>query len=322
MSEEPKTAAPAGVEAENTKTEAKWTNDDLIDLIRAVKFSNKDASIRMVHTEITTKMASNESFEYLSEVKLNDVKKVWKKAVTGPPPQAKGGPQGGETKPNALAGTPAGDTSKGGILKFYTVGDGSKAMQSLAKDYTNKAAAEVAADKAKEQNKEEEELGNYVHCFLDVPMDVSGTRPHQALINFNRNKGGSKKKSGKGKKKGKDKATTTAAAAAGDESHGAAGDDREIVKIQNVAAPPGGEAIKYPMLLYNSNRSAKTFIHPGDDTSDYDKIQDLILRDGVKGVLTDGGTKAYFYCHITRRKAGQDIVSIDVTSGLAPAQTW
>jgi len=312
------------------KAEAKWSSEDLIDLIRAVKFSNKDASIRIVHSEITTKMAANESFEYLSTVKLNDVKKVWKKALTGPGKRAgeaeaeaeQGGPSSSSAL--ALAGTPAAAAASdsGGILKFYTVGDGT--VQSLAKDYTMKAAAEIAALKAKGQEDEADELNKYVHCFLDLPMDVSGTRPHQALINFQQNQGGvgggGKKNAGKSKKKGKNKPS---AVDDNDNDTAAGADGREIVKIQMAARPVGVEIVKTPMLLYNASRTANTFIHPGeDDKNNYDKIRDLIISDGARGVLNFGGTKAYFYCQITRRKDGQDIVSIDVTSGLAPTQTW
>ncbi len=328
MSEISTIAKAAPGEESGSKEELKWSADDLIDLIRAVKFSNKDASMRMVHTEITTKMAANDSFQYLSQVKLNDVKKVWKKALTGPTPkheekERKNRNASGDVDDvkAALAGSsePVIQSGSGGMLQFYTIGDGS--VQSLAKDYTMKAAAEVAAEKSKEEEDKEGELRKYVHCFLDIPMDQSGTRPHQALVNFNKKKGsgGEKKKpSGKGKKKGKIKAV-----AADDNDECVDGDEREIVKIQMAAPVPGEENKKFPMLLYNSSRTAQTFIHPGeDDEHNYDKIRDLLISEGAKGVLSQGGTKAYFYCHITRRKGGKDIVSIDVTSGLAPAQTW
>jgi hypothetical protein len=136
----------------------------------------------------------------------------------------------------------------------------------------------------------------------------SGTRSHR------------KKNAGKSKKKGKNKPS---AVDDNDNDTAAGADGREIVKIQMAARPVGVEIVKTPMLLYNASRTANTFIHPGeDDKNNYDKIRDLIISDGARGVLNFGGTKAYFYCQITRRKDGQDIVSIDVTSGLAPTQTW
>mmetsp|Transcript_21028 Transcript_21028/g.31126 ORF Transcript_21028/g.31126 Transcript_21028/m.31126 type:complete len:300 (-) Transcript_21028:290-1189(-) len=281
-----------------------WTNDDLIDLIRAVKFSNKDLSMRAVHTEITTVMAKNESFEFLSDIKLNDVKKVWKKALSG------------ATKPSEKTDAAANDADilpkTKGILKFYTVGDGS--VKSLANDYTMAAAAEIAAGAAENEKEKEDDLNNYVHCFLDVPADKSGTKPHQALINFNDNKSGGKKAGGKSKNKVKG-----AGAAVDSTNEGG----REIVKIQMAAPMPGMEDEKSVMLLYNADRNARTFIHPdsGDDGG-YGKIQSLIANQGKCGVLDGGGLKAYFYARITRRIADQDIISIDITSGLAPSQSW
>lgn len=287
-----------------------WTNDDLIDLIRAVKFSNKDLSMRAVHTEITTVMANNESFEFLANIKLNDVKKVWKKALSGAPKSSE------KTDAAAAAAAPANDADilpkTKGILKFYTVGDGS--VKSLANDYTMAAAAaEIGAGAAEKEKENDDDLNNYVHCFLDVPADKSGTKPHQALINFNDNKSGSKKAGGKSKNKVK------GAGAAVDSNE----DGREIVKIQRAAPMPGAEDEKSVMLLYNADRTARTFIHPdsGDDGG-YDKIQSLIANQGKGGVLDGGGLKAYFYARITRRIADQDIISIDVTSGLALSQSW
>lgn len=337
-------------EQPQTKTTPQcWSPSDLIDLIRAVKFSNKDASMRNVHAEITTQMAARESFEFLSQVKLNDVKKVWKKALSGDTPKegvgtaaaAAGSNSASESK-KLIEGATNGvgtNASSGGILKFYTVGDGS--VQSLAKDYTTRAAAEIAAlnPKASTDATAANDLQNYVHCFLDVPMDVSGTRPHQALINFNaKNKTKSKKAKvkgkGKGKKRGKSNVNVLEAPGAGDNDGDM--DEREIVKVQMAAPVPGME--KTPMLLYNESRTAKTFIHPSnkqdngdnenaDQTSkaeedDYDKIRNLIIQNGENGVLSGGGTKAYFYCIFTRIESEQDIVSIDVVSGLANSQKW
>jgi hypothetical protein len=103
-------------------------------------------------------------------------------------------------------------------------------------------------------------------------------------------------------------------------------DGRDIVKIQVAAPLPGMEDVKMPMLLYNADRSAKTFIHPDDhdcgEEGGYTKIRNIIVEQGQKGVLRDGGMKAYFYCRISRRPDEQDIVSIDVTTGLAPTQNW
>lgn len=296
--------------------EPKYTKEDLIDLIRAVKFSNPNASIRNVHTEIQTKMSQNESFEFLENVKLNDVKKVWKKAITG---ATKDTSNSTSSSTSSDAKSKNGDKQsmksdsdnimndikqskggKGGILKFYTVGDGS--VKTLAKNYTLQAAALAAAqqrDPTEEQN--EEEMKKYVSCFLDVPADRSGGKPHQALINFNDNN----KKKNKLSKKGSSNSA----------------DNRDIVKIQVAAPLPGME--NSPMLLYNADRSAKTFIHDDkdDENRGYEKIKQMINTHGVSGALSGGGTKAYFYSHITRRQGEQDLVSIDI-SQLATPQKW
>jgi len=340
---EPKPQADADPPKDSTKATAtaEWTSEDLINLIHAVKFSNKDASMRAVHTEITTKMSTNESFEFLANVKLNDVKKVWKKAIAGSRTST-----AAEDDPNYSIGDKAGkedseasnkaadllskkSSSKTQIMKFYTVGDGS--VQMLAKNYTLAAATEVATvESIKVQEETMEEMKNYVHCFLDVPADKSGTRPHQALVNFNdtnSKKGGAdggkwKKKKGK---KGKVAAAAVAKNGDGNANAGttASTDEREIVKIQ-MAAPMPGMTEKTVILLYNKDRTARTFIHPDEDDPEhgYDKIRDIIVNRGVKGVLSDGGTKAYFYCRITRRKDGLNIVSVDVVSDLATGQNW
>jgi len=310
---------------------APYTKEDLIDLVCAVKFSNPDASIRTVHREITEKMALNESFNFLKDVKLNDVKKVWKKANASL----------GESNLTAASDSlPAETNSKlnadnNQILKFYTVGDGS--VRTLAQNYSA-AAAETAAEKAalavsKEKSAHEDDLKNYVHFFLDVPADRSGKRPHQALINFNDNNVlDPEGKKGKSKKKVRNsRGSQRTDASAKVICDNTTKENREIVKIQVAASLPGMVNVKTPMLLYNANRSAKTFIHPIEETentsnaddSGYDKIHSFIREKGVGGALGSvGGTKGYFYCRISRRKNEQDIISIDVTSGLAHVQSW
>lgn len=311
-----------------------YTKEDLIDLVKAVKFSNPEASIRTVHREITEKMSLNESFAFLKDVKLNDVKKVWKKANASLGENKKLAENNNNASENKLKTN--NDDSNNQILKFYTVGDGS--IQMLAQNYSDAEAAkaaEVALSKSsKEKALHEEELKKYVHFFLDVPGDRSGKRPHQAIINFNDNNNelnaGGKK--GKSKKKFRiAKGTLNKNPSEKAVNDDAVQDEREIVKIQVAAALPGMETLKTPMLLYNSNRTAKTFIHSPDESKDqnenddcaYEKIYNLIREKGVSGALgVVGGTKGYFYCRISRRKNGQDIISVDVTSGLAPEQSW
>jgi len=84
-----------------------------------------------------------------------------------------------------------------------------------------------------------------------------------------------------------------------------------------------------PMLLYNKQRTASTFLHPPspedkaeEDDGGYMKIKQMIAESGTGGALGDiGGTKAYFYGMITETEDGPNVVSID-TSELAPSQRW
>ena len=277
----------------NKEEEEEYTKDDLIDLVSAVKFSNPDASIRDVHREITEQMSKNESFEFLTNVKLNDVKKVWKKA---------------NAKNNNAP------KNQHAVMKFYTVGNGN--VQMLAQTYTAAAAKQAAEEVAKQDKLRQEEMKQYVHVFLNVPADRSGKRPHQALINFNENQQTAKKQpqqsSSSNKKKDRNNNNTNNN-----------NNTEEIVKIQVAASLPGMEDT--PMLLYNSNRTAKTFIHPckDDDDDAYGKIRTLVQQQGVGGALgQSGGTKGYFYSRITKRKNDQDIISINIAAGLAPTQSW
>ena len=293
------------------------TPDDLIELIRAIKFSHTDMSIRNVHNEISVTMAnSDKSYAFLSEVKLNDVKKVWKKALKGSSTAKttsnadKSSGNSSQNKTNADEPPPIVPTE--GVIKFYTVGDGS--VKTLAENYTNHHA-KAAIEESQKQN-DAIEKGKYTHFFLDVPADLSGSRPHQALINYQENH-----KSSGGKGKGKKNKKSTA-------SHPNNEGGREIFKIQLPALPPGMEDTQTVLLLYNTNRSAKTFVHPPkaddkDDDGGYAKIRKMIIDSGISGALgTTGGSKAYFYGFITKTKSGPDVVSIDVDSGVVKDQTW
>ena len=294
------------------------TPDDLIELIRAIKFSHTDMSIRNVHNEISVTMAqSDESYAFLSEVKLNDVKKVWKKALKGSSTNDNNGSSSqnkasNTSKQTADESQPPPIVPTEGVIKFYTVGDGS--VKSLAENYTNHHA-KVAIEQSQQQNDTIEK--GYAHFFLDVPADLSGSRPHQALINYQENH----KSGGKGKGKGKKNKKSAA-------SH-PNNEDKEIFKIQLPALPgPGMEDTPTVLLLYNSNRSAKTFVHPPkaddkDDDGGYAKIRKMIIDSGISGALgTTGGSKAYFYGFITKTKSGPDVVSIDVDSGVVKDQSW
>lgn len=234
---------------------------------------------------------------------MNDVKKVWKKALKADSKQN----DSTATASAALAGKedpvilPPG--SNDGIFKFYTVGDGS--VRTLVENYSNYHAKAAADALAAQENASTELEKKYTHFFLDVPADTSGARPHQALINFNDSKASKRTK-----------------------KHSSKDDGRQIFKIQMAAPPSGMKGALLPMLLYNADRSAKTFLHPPsvseseDDDGGYVKIQNLIVSAGKSGALgAMGGTKAYFWGFVKDVGKGKRLVSLDVEE-LAPSQAW
>ena len=277
----------------NNSGDGTYTPDDLIDLVRAIKFAHPEMSMKKVHKEISGTMAKSEdSYAFLAEVKLDEVKKVWKKALKSPSSESS----------NANKSEPQLKVPKDGVMKFYTVGDGS--VKTLAANYSKQQAeARIAAKQLEMKEK-------YSHFFLDVPAERSGKRPHQALINFNDNY--SKKQT-----------VVCASCGTAEVDQG-----RGIFKIQSAQLPPGMEDMLTPMLLYDEARDAKTFLHPPSkdtgekDDGGYMKIKQMIAESGTSGALgNQGGQKAYFYGIITETDDGPNIVSID-TSELAPSQRW
>mmetsp|Transcript_9790 Transcript_9790/g.19102 ORF Transcript_9790/g.19102 Transcript_9790/m.19102 type:complete len:94 (+) Transcript_9790:726-1007(+) len=88
---------------------------------------------------------------------------------------------------------------------------------------------------------------------------------------------------------------------------------REVRMSQVAVGAPEGS----PMLLYNSSRTQKTFIHP--DCPGYEPIQALVVAEGCRGALqAAGGLKAYLYGKPAGRRGW---LAID-TSEPAPAQPW
>jgi hypothetical protein len=273
-----------------------YSPDDLIELVRAIKFAHTDMSIRNVHHEISVTMAmSDSSYAFLKDVKLNDVKKIWKKALKGSSNVRNLSSENETTlrqdKDAAKAQTVTDETivPPDGVIKFYTVGDGS--VKTLVENYSNHYAKAALANSRQQQNVETEQAGGgrYTHFFLDVPADLSGSRPHQALINYQDNKKA-------GKARGKSITNRNFAAQSHDDVDG------KIFKIQLAALPPGMENVPTPMLLYNADRSAKTFIHPpsppDDNTDDggYFRIRNMIAESGKSGALgATGGQKVRSY---------------------------
>lgn len=271
------------VKREGATNDEACTREELTELVRAIKFAKPDISMRACHREIAQDLSLKEGFGFLKDVMLNDVKRVWKKAMTSAAQQ--------EQQPASFLPLPAG----GEIMKLYTVGDGT--VRTLAKEYSQAAAAAAAAEAtSKEESDRQAIMENYVHVFLDVPADRSGSRPHQALINFHDNDSNHP-----------------------DAPHAIGEDCGEVVKIQVAASP---DDTPYPMLMYNADRSLKTFIHFDPEHDGYQRIREWIGKDGSIGALgSAGGTKAYFYSRTTKRKNGANVISIDV-SRLAPRQSW
>jgi len=224
---------------------------------------------------------------FLKEVHLNDVKKVWKKALKGFSESIENNvPNKNEVKPQSVTSTPVESVPvpADGILRFYTVGDGS--VKTLVENYANHQAGVKIAASHLTCLHEKQDLEKYTHFFADVPADRSGSRPHQALINFNDNRNATKwdrkkisKADSKSRSKGED-------------------DGREIFKIQLAALPAGMEEVLTPMLLYNSARTTKTFIHPpspsdkDQDDGGYFTIKAMITESGTSGALgATGGQK-------------------------------
>ena len=166
------------------------SREELREIVGAIKFAKPDLSQREVHREITEILS--DKVPCLQEVKLQDVKKIWKKALmdASDKQQSSSIDESATTATKGLeqplhSRTPKNadlaEKLRGKTPQLFTVGDGSKVYQQLAKEYT---AAYLAQKAAKEEEAAMELLNNYVHVFLDVPADKSGEHPHQALINF------------------------------------------------------------------------------------------------------------------------------------------
>ncbi|KAL3803192.1 hypothetical protein HJC23_003467 [Cyclotella cryptica] len=367
----PQSTAPPTNDPHDDHSTQPYSADDLIALIRAIKFAHPEMSQRHVHSEITTVAAdSDPSYHFLKHVDLNDVKKVWKKALRGSDSRGDGSTPIATQKeattniPNKQKEEEDDDeratpifppNNNNGILKFYTVGDAS--VQTLAQNYAThyaRAAAQASTNNNDNNTDDDATASNYTHFFLDVPADRSGSRPHQALINYSdsnvvrtttkdqrthpttkSSSSSSSSHHGNNKKKEKKKNRSNANQRPSNDTEG-----REIFKIQMAASPPGMEDVSLPMLLYNADRSAKTFLHPpstreddhgvvgeeGEEEDDggYFKIQERIRNNGTCGALgKSGGQKAYFW-GIVREVEGDDqrrVVSLDVEE-LAPNQVW
>ena len=316
----------------------------MIGLVRAIKFANPDASIRQVHKEITEVLSQKEQYEFLANISLNDVKKVWKKAIM----MMSSTQQQNQQQSSIIQIPQTMGSNEEPTLHLYTIGNGS--IPFLAQEYSQAKAREAAAAAAAAAVETVSEDGGekisttslqnsspMFPVFLNVPADRSGQRPYQAIVNFNENNGtkaktttntntttttttstsrnmSTKQKRNDVNRKHKNKITSI-------EGQKKEDDSPIICKIQ-VAASSQQNGIQYPMLLYNQDRTIKTFIHPEDDNEQdddngYNRIHTLVTCHGVGGALgVSGGSKAYFHTYLVAK----DILNID-TSRLAEAPT-
>lgn len=269
------------------------SREELTELVRAIKFAKPDASQRDVFREITEVIPlkkdgnGNQGYFFLKDaVQLNDVRKVWKKALQQQQKQ-KQQTQNDTSVENADLVEKL--KAQGVVPQVFTVGShrnyvddaiGTTAIQTLAKVYTESLLSPA-------NNKDESRLAqeaayaeriakDYVHVYLDVPIDRSGSRPHQALINFHKpaatttaassgagNAGGgnSKTKSNKKKQSKKKVLTSSTNQDATAASQQAPFEGAIIVKIQMAAPLHANDTTKHPMLVYDQSKTYKTSVH-------------------------------------------------------------
>lgn len=91
----------------------------------------------------------------------------------------------------------------------------------------------------------------------------------------------------------------------------------EIYKIQRAAIPDNFKNIPVPLLMYNKDRSRKTFCQPG--TPGYNEISKLVQEKGEHGPNgPSAGMKGYFW---GRYDSNNHLVYV-CTEKLAPSQQW
>jgi hypothetical protein len=318
------------------------TREELVELIQAIRFAKPEVSQRQVHREITQDLSKKEGFQFLNQVEFKQIQKAWKQAMKEKPPLAPNQQQQQQQTQQHNADLLQQLQSQNQPPELFTIGQNNNptSLQFLAQEYTAaQKLAETTSSTTSVGEKEEVDddslYKNYVHVFLDVPHDKTGSRPHEALIHFQKPtttttttttaatktaESKTKPSSGNNKKKSNKKktatTTTTATTTAGLDEQG-----RMIVKIQRAAPIDAHDTTKHPLLLYNETRTCKTFIHPDEG---YDRIVEWMDKEGQTGVLgITGGAKAYYYARLTLapQKGHPNILSIDVTQ-LAPPQEW
>uniref|UniRef100_A0A6V0D7X3 Uncharacterized protein n=1 Tax=Pseudo-nitzschia australis TaxID=44445 RepID=A0A6V0D7X3_9STRA len=282
------TTVAIATDAKTTADNEKISKEDLIELIRAVKFKNPDFSQRQVYNEIVTEIPTRFP-QYADSLNperlgLNDVKKAWKKAILQQQRQQESNSNNGNADLAQRLRTMTTNP------QLYTIGldnnDDDNKESTGSSNNSAAAAREYVAKFLEEEQvensaRERELLEDYVHVFLDVPGDSSvAKKPHQALINFQNTpansssanasttktvaKSGSNKKKKGGKKKSAPAPITLQKPVAGanNDAIPAPFEDAIVVKIQMAAPIDANDTAKHPMLLYDKSRVYKTFVHP------------------------------------------------------------
>jgi len=283
-------------ETQSEAQELPVTTDDLIPLIKAITFAypHYAGSPEKIHEEIVSVASKQEPL--LASISFKEV----------------------QTAYQVLADrTRKEDEMKQKVIKMYTIGDTTGTKHAVAvgsESPINLTASETPARR-------------WVRVQLDVPADTSGTKPHQALINFTEQSSSADSGSDDGKPSALTACTSTSSPSSSDQAF--------IVKIQ---VAMGGIQTRAPMLLYNIDRTMKTFIHCTEEGAEgYYRIQEMIINHGTEGALGKaGGSKAYFhaikYFNSQRKDDATSSVQSELTErskiiridchSLASDQTW
>jgi len=140
----------------------------------------------MVHEEITTVMSkgSDKKFSFLTNVKIDEVEKVWKKAIGSVENENSCQAQNVEKSNFGIKSVGKELDSKiDNNLEIDKVEN--KCIDTITNDNSTHSASLAA--QAQQIICKNEEKDNYEHFFLNMPADRSGSRPYQALINFQEN---------------------------------------------------------------------------------------------------------------------------------------
>ncbi|GLD94262.1 hypothetical protein PINS_up002873 [Pythium insidiosum] len=232
--------------------------EELIALIKAIKFAYEDYGAKRVHDEIKThggkyaRVPLKRVKKYMqklgmtqtnSESQPSDEATASEKPRQGGDDRAKVASEDMERKAKAAA--------KAGAIQLMTVGGKSKSER-----------PDAEATQAADANEHADSDDVWLPVKLDEPATKLSKFPYQAVIRMTNSDEG--------------------------DATGAMG---EIYKIQVAMSEDGTLSDVHPMLVYNKARNRKTFLHP--DSPAYAPVLRLIAARGFNGVV--GGAKAFFW---------------------------